>query len=388
MFALERAAFGHDFACWQAVGILLHLVVLGLFLLLALRLLRLRRALGPPGPAGLLPWVALGLAGFFAVNLCALEMVIWSHINPYMVLVITSLGVMLLVLDLLATPTAETGRRPARVAAIWLLLAIGAFTHEIGQFFAVVVGAVLALDALGRGQGKKALARFLVCASVLAVYQATDRLDRWAHPNLTVDLDYHDIAAQALRAETFTSVARYLLFTVVQPFVPEGLVWHPRPHQWSIYSRLAFTEPWQAWPNRLYPRPLLAASIGAGLVILLRTVGPLGRSGRGGPRRTMVLFLLMPAGLAGLHLAITVLGRINVRHDGLTYSTYYAYLPLLMVLLGLFALWTTEPVTRRTVALDATLLACLVPLTWAGATQCHRINVVVQERMGPQRHLK
>ena len=167
VFALEKSLFGHDWVWWQRVGFALHLTVLTLFLLLVRRLLTLRAepAAGTPGAAGMAPLtlglLGLALAAFFALNLSVVEMVVWSHINPYMLSLALALGVMLLVLGVLAAPDEPSRARTARLALAWALLLVAAFTHETGQFFAVVVGAVLALDAARRGRPRLACLRFL-----------------------------------------------------------------------------------------------------------------------------------------------------------------------------------------------------------------------------------
>ncbi|MGL4550535.1 MAG: hypothetical protein ACRC33_05060 [Gemmataceae bacterium] len=363
LFALlsaETAAFGHDFAKWQAVGIALHLAVVGLLLTLAGRL-----GVG---------WLGYAAALFFALNFALVEMVMWSHINGYMLFVALELGAMILAFDLLTRPA---DRPRPRLTAAWGLLLVAAFTYEIGQFFAVAVGAVLAYDAWSRGERGRAVGRLLAFASILLLYQAADRLDRLAHPEAPRDVDYRSVLAAAASWNTATQALRYAVYTLVQPFVPGGMTFSPY-RGWNIYTRLGFSEPLAAWPTALRLTPLLAVSVAAGVLIAART----GLALAAPRRRGRLLFLLLPLSLFGLHLGVTVLGRLNLRPDILGYSTYYSYLPLLMLLIGLLTLWSAAPPVPR---LDVPLVATLVVLGLVMGWRVSHLTKRVRDQVRPFR---
>lgn len=382
LFALEKHLFGHDWAWWQRVGVGLHAAVVGLFLLLVRRLLALRPDAGLADPAPF-PLVLLGvaLAAFFALNLSVVEMVVWSHINPYMFALALDLGAMLLILEVLASPD-DPGRRTAgRLALAWVCLLAAAFTHETGQFFAVIVAAVLARAAVRRGRPRRAALLFAAFAAIFVLYQAADRLDQHVHPPTREEPGYGTLLQHATAEATGRNTARYLLFTLVQPFVPEGLAWRPRPRGWTLHSRMGFSEPWTRWPEGLRPGPLLAASLAAGLLVAARSTRPLTDLAAGRAHPAVRLFLVLPAGLAALHLAATVLGRLNLRPEEgtLTNSPYYAYPPLLLFLLTLFALWAGGRRGRWTGRLEWGLVAALACLTPVEAARTYRLNATIRD---------
>jgi hypothetical protein len=385
LLAVEKALFGHDFAWWQRTGVFIHLGVVGLFFLL---LLRVGRLCGGSDPASPPPWgrriaLACGLTFFFTLNLVNIEMVVWSHINAYMLFVGIELGVMLLVLDLLMREDLTGRQRVARLVGAWMLLLVGAFTYEIGQLFALVVAGALAWNGWHRAGPRRACLLGFCFASVLIVYQGVDLLDRHAHPQDNRGADYAQIVDHAFGMRTIHNTTRYVLYTIVQPLFPTGISYSPR-QGWGHYSRLAFSEPRQGWGQMPWDSLLLASV--ASVVLLLARTGLALAVIRSMPMRHKVLpFLALPLGLFGLHLGVTVLGRLNPRPEVLASSTYYAYLPFLMALVGLFALWMAAPAGKWGRRIDLALLLPLGVLTLVGGTKIHQINVRVRDQVRPIR---
>jgi hypothetical protein len=130
MLGVEQVLFGRAYMAWQAVGIGLHALLAALLVGLGRRAFR-----GLAAP--------VCLAALFGSALLAAETVVWFHANAYVLcalLLVASLERLLAFL--------ETGRRgPAGAAA--LLALVAAFTYELGAIYCVVVGAVLAMSALG-----------------------------------------------------------------------------------------------------------------------------------------------------------------------------------------------------------------------------------------------
>lgn len=388
LFALlsaEKAWFGTNFVWWQRTGIALHLLVVGLAWALLARLVPRRQE----SVAGrwLLHGVAFAMMLFFAVNVANVEMVIWSHINAYMLFLALCLAAMLLLQRLLEQPERSLSWRLCHLFACFGLLSGAAFTYELGQFFAVVSGVVLAVDACLRRRPGQALTRFALLASVLLLYQGVDRLDRQAHHQAHRDVDFGDVVEGYSLDATLANTRRYLLFTVVQPFVPGGLLWSITGKQWSLASRLVYSEPGTVWPGHLRVDWLLAASLLTGTVLLLRAVaGPIALL-RSPERRCRLLFLLLPASLLAMHSGITVLGRLNLRPDPgtLTSSTYYSYLPLLMLLIFAFGLWAVRAPGRITGLLDGAFIGTLLILATASGHMAHGINDTIKDHMRPFR---
>ena len=379
MLAAEKAAFGSDHARWQAVGIALHLVVVLLFLALAWKMARQQR--GPGDASGRL--APYGLAVFFALNLALVEMIVFTHINPYMLFVALELGAMLLAFDLLTRADLSPGGRAWRHAGAWLLLLAGAFAYEIGQFFALAVAAALAWDACRRAGPGRAVRLLLAYGSVLAIFQAADRIDRAIQPAGRAQVDYPNVLEGALSLGTARNAGRYVLFTLAQPFVPSGIRMGPNLGP-DIRSRLVFSEPLEAWTAAGAFSPSLALSLLTVCLLLARAAwGCL--AARGPTRGPLLLFLTLPASLFALHLAATVLGRLNPRPGSLGCNSYYAYLPLLMLLVGLAAALAVPCRSRWAARLDAGLFACLAALGAVMGAQVFGLNDRVKDQVRPFR---
>jgi hypothetical protein len=397
LFALlsaEKAYFGNNFAAWQWVGIGLHYlaVLLGLHIMLASK-----RLLGPApaGPAhqecwfterfflGLLPY---GLALFFAMNFAIVEMVIYSHINGYLLFLVLVLGAISLLLRYWATASASAFKSAMLLVPCWLLLFLAVFTHEIGQAFAVVVGFVLGMIERGRGRLRRGLAFGACFASLFVIYQTANLLDQKGHPGTQTDVKLSTILKAMPTAQSFEHAGRYVLFTAVQPFFPGSATW-------SFHERLDIPEP-RRNPGYFYRGgPLLIASyllVGAGLMLTVRGLIHLWR-GQG--RVGRLLFLLLPISLFGLHLGLTVFGRMNLRHWGsiLSGDSYYTYLPLLALLIGLYLIWNCVPAVpgqKRYPALTgiySVVFATLAILTAYSGEKVYAINMGVRKDLKPLR---
>ncbi len=384
LLSLEKALFGTNFAAWQWVGVGLH--CLAVYLLLRILLLvhdMLVPAGGPFTEGGLLRALAYGLALFFGLNCAVVEMVIWSHINGYLLFVVFALGALLLALKLLAEPDASPLRRRLLLSGAFLLVLAGAFTYEIGQFYGVAVGAVLGAAAWRGGRPGRACLLFALFAAVLPLYQGINYLDRLAHPGAW-DESMSAIAEKAVSAQSLEHARRYVLYTVTQPFFPSLMGWEFR-------ARVVIPEPALTWENLRgggWPVFSSLAVLAIGAVLAVRGLYHLTRE-RGKAGRLLVV--LLPLSLFVLHATVTVLGRMNLRPSPVTLSSnsYYAYLPLLAVLASLYVVWTwaASGTARRALVVAAylPLLAGLAVLSVFGGLKTRAVNVQVKNALRPLR---
>jgi hypothetical protein len=358
LLSAEKALFGPRYLCWHLTGIVIHCAIVGVLLSLLLRLARIRPA-GSPSGARFREVLAYLLTLFFAVNFAGTEMVIWCHIQGYMIYVLCVLGALRLVVDdLCGVAESDQIRNPKseirnpkypgfrisdfgfrirgtwRIAAAFVLLLVAAFSYEVGSMVAVCFGVALGLSAAWRGQVRQGLLRFVLFASLLPLFVVTDRLDRLAHPDTRPDMTEASLLERAQWTPTVQNAGRYLLFTLWQPFFPTSV-------EWEFEDRVVIPEPGQNPQAYRRPDPYLVVSYGvvlagAGLALL-----GLRRILRDQQARHGFLFLLVPISLIALHLAIIVLGRMNMRPSpkALAMNSYYAYPPLLALLVGLYFLW-------------------------------------------------
>jgi hypothetical protein len=298
-----------------------------------------------------------------------------------------ALAAMHLVLSLIVGDGLSRTGIVVRLCGLFGVLTVGAFTHEIGQFFAVVVAVVLAVDAGVRGLRGRAVLRFCLFATIFAGYQVVNHLDQQAHPAAVRDVTIDAMWDAASTELTCKNTCRYVLYTTVQPFVPSGIRWSVPEHTWPLYPRLILSEPFIDWHPELSRDPLLLMSCALALLLVVRTVMALFCTVVHPRLRSVLLFLAMPTSLFCLHSAATVLGRLNIRPESgtLISASYYAYLPLMMMLVGLFVLWAASGETRWTRIVNGLLLAAFVTIAVPGAWQVKSINAFIKRRMRPVR---
>src|SRR5262249_53157690 len=97
---------------------------------------------------------------------------------------------------------------------------VSAFTHEIGQVFAVIAGAALGLSAWRAGRRARAVAVFFLFASILPIYQGFNLIDYLTHPYAYDENSTTTIWERLLSAHTIKNTVRYTVYTIIQPFFP------------------------------------------------------------------------------------------------------------------------------------------------------------------------
>jgi hypothetical protein len=390
LFALlsaEKALFGGDFAASQAVGIGLHFLAAFLALQVILRARQLLRP-GPPASNGwaraerllheLVPYV---LVLFFSLNPAVVEMVIWSHINGYLLFLVLVLGSMLLLLVYFTAPAATRGQRALLLGGCWLLGLSAAFLYEAGQFYGLVLGLVLATTVAMRRQWFRGLVLFGLFAAILPLYREADRVDREIHP-IHPDIALRTVLKRIRTRQSVEHAQRYVLYTAVQPFFPSGLTW-------SFLSRVHIPEPDTSSPLYRKATPMLVTSylvVAAVLGLTLRGLLHLVWQQR---RLVRLLILLLPLAVFAMHMALIVFGRMNMRPgpEVLSGNAYYTYIPLLACLMSLYIIWTFAAPERRRpvvgVALYAVLLGGLIVLGVYAGGRVYAINAAVAEDLRP-----
>ena len=116
----EKYFFGYNFWAWQAVGIILHLAVIGFLMKMLWRLGSSR--------------VAFVSSLFFALLLMNMEMVIWSHIHSYLIFVLA----LLIALDQIYLFIVEDKQDRWRWALVGTCFLVAGFIYETANIFAVL----------------------------------------------------------------------------------------------------------------------------------------------------------------------------------------------------------------------------------------------------------
>ncbi|HXG13432.1 MAG TPA: hypothetical protein VNK04_26980 [Gemmataceae bacterium] len=395
LLAAERVLFGTDFRLWHGAGILLHFLAVCLFLAAMLR----AQALAAPGtdaPEGKRLWrafwpplraVPYALALFFAVNYAVVEQVVWFNVNGYIVFVILILGSILLLMEA-ADPNATRRRQAICLTGAWLLTLTAAFVYEMGQFYAVVAGLFVAVLHHGRGERRRGAVLLAAFVAVVLLYQAVNQFDRWYQQGrYTDDVALSDLARRAFQSKTLKHTARYAVFAIVQPFLPLHVRAEIHP-----MGKCMILEPVWDGELKLDRAAILSLSV-LGLWAALTLLG----AGRllAGRKWGALAIAVLPIGAAAVHMALVVLGRINLRDAPiyLQLNCYYVYISLLFVLLGSAALLPGLHMFRRPFAVGALqgagalLVMGLVMLGAYSAAKTHQINADAARMFKPQRRL-
>jgi hypothetical protein len=331
-----KAAFGTHFDHCQTLGIVMHGVVCVLLFVL------LRRIFALNGTAPEQTWLPFALTLFFALNYGIIEQVVWFNIQAYLLAIALMLGSAVLLLRALPR---EGDERVCKwsLAGAWLLALIASFTYELGQFFAILAG--LFLMVMLPGTRWRRLAFCLTFAGVAVIYQAANQFDRWVH-TCEDDVNVAYVLKKASRWGTFEHSGRYVLYTIVQSFVPAPIathregkifigeeIWYHTLHddsqkiddKWPLGARV------NPWGHGTLPHvtlivvSILVFSLWAGMVAVgfwrhyrQRAWKPLAIAG----------FLF---GVWAMYAAMTIFGRMNVRPGFMTLSTntHYNYMSLI-----------------------------------------------------------
>jgi hypothetical protein len=366
VLAAERAAFEGHISPPQLLSIGLHCAVCTLLLLSLKQTAAVVRPKGE-APAGA-DWFNYGLVAFFALNPYTQELVIWAHLHGYLVFLILVFGAVACV------NRYARGGNSRWLTGAWALACASAFTYELGQLFAVLLGASAALLAAPRVGSAKAAGVAVGFASILVGYQLADRIDAQAHHGRYEPENLKPVILDcAFRGPTVTNSVRFAVFTGVQPFFP-ALVKHSYAGQ-----RLEVAEHfWRTRKHVKMPTPVTAVSAATYFGLLgLALVGlrALARE----PSRAAAVALLLPLALYALYAGMAVLGRMNLRPTAviLSSNSYYAYTALAFLLLAAGAAW--HAVGPRADAVRKWLAAGLLVLAAAGSERVHQANVMIAD---------
>lgn len=367
VLAAERAAFEGRVAPPQAVGIVLHCVLCALFLVLLRQVATIVRPTDSPPPSGP-DWFNFGLVGFFALNPYTQELVIWAHLHGYLAFLLLAFGA------LICLNRYALGGSGRWLTAAWALAGVSAFTYELGQLLAVLVGlsaAVIASPRIGVWRAGGIAVGFV---SILVGYQLADRIDAQVHRGRYEPENLKPlILEEAFRPRTATNSVRFAVFTGVQPFFP-ALVKHSYAGQ-----RLEVAEHfWRTRRHVKVPTPVTAVSVAVYFGLLALAVVGLRALART-PTRAAVVAFGLPLALYALYAGMAVLGRMNLRPTAviLSSNSYYAYTALAFLLVAGAAAW--HAIGPRADALRRWLAIGLFVLAAAGSERVHQANVMIAD---------
>ena len=302
LLGTERFLFHYTFMGWQAVGIALHLGVIWFLLRL---LLTIRCGLG-----------ALLATGCFALLYINMEMVIWQHINGYMIFMIC----LLIALRRWYLLWQGKGDAAKHVAVFVASVLLGVFTYEVMNIYAVLM---IGLLGLLRRDIRKFLPVMLMPVGIYALASIADALivktaswemERIVHESLNIGQSLYNVC-WTLWFWFFTTV-----FAVQLPI--------------DFYARNIIDPNVQAVVfNIQLNHPASLAALGClgmlGFCLMLKQASDWRRQC---PLLMMLIVMMV------IYAAVIVVGRANSRGmwDILRVDLYYQYLFVLLSVILVF----------------------------------------------------
>lgn len=385
-----KAGFGNYFQYPQALGIALHALVSVLLLLLLREIFRSSEQSGDWRSP--FTWMPFALTLFYALNYAIIEQVIWFNIQPYLIAVALIVASMLLLLQGLRQPAETRGRR-VRLAAAWLLTLLSSFTYELGQFFAICAAMFLLVQAWPTRRAR--LTAFAAFVGIAVIYQSANQFDHWYHASPD-DVAVGEIFTKSMSMATVEHSTRYVLYTIVQPFLPCDMLAH-RAGKLFIGETIWFdlivptaSPVVKVWPIgfRLMPwgedDALRGTLIVAGLAVFLCWIWLVGVGlvrlwkERSWPLLALAAFF---GAIVAIYAAVIILGRMNLRphYMALGANSHYVYMALLwsLILSGVALAALRGCQTRLAHRLCVFLVTGLMALAAASACTVHQINVAM-----------
>ncbi len=363
--AWQQAWHEANLSAWQATGVWLHCGVCYLLF----RILRLAtRASGRDSLGKFL--LAATATLFFALSPSVAVMVVWTHVNAYMVFLIVTLGAVELLLRQALDRDATRRWSVVRLGAAWLLMCAATFTYELGQFVAVLAGLLVLHMGVARGRKDAGLLGLTAFASIALLYQGMNGLDQAAHVGqYTPDLDLPLIVRRALSWDCLEHAGRLAAYSLAQPLFPENL-------QMDALARVEIRE--LRWSQLRFDLWTLAGVAVAGVwfaLCVLRVRRPVKNQVRG-----LTAGAVLVTAVLAMYLGIIVCGRMNVRPgpEILQRNSYYAYTPLLLLVVAT-GLWWSSRELRGGKILGIVLGVPLLALAFYGGTLTKRMNEIYAE---------
>ncbi len=354
---------------WQLTGIGLHLILCSLLYRLLVQLQpRVKESyslLGRMIPASIIL--------FFALNLNSMELVIWSHLNGYILFLVFMVG------SLIAFLKYDRTHQIKYLILAWVLALLSAFTYELGQIFAGALAIFYLLLGHQSFQTRLKVCLFLLVIPV--VYQVTNRIDysyHLARGHFVPDgRGMTDMLGSLVSMATVTNTIHFLEFSVMKPYLPALT-------EVATGDRLLINELYLPSTGGFILSIPSYILFGAWLFLMVFDSGYIFARYAEPKQRIKLVFALALSGAFIAYAGVIVLGRMNVGIYGpeLGGNTYYAYMSLVIWIILSFLLWTFTPVeiirnvfyTRSSRLLMSFLLLVLLLTVETNGLKIYRVN--------------
>jgi len=322
--ALEKSLFG-TFSPWhQLTNVLFHIIIfflsLKLFRVVHSTFFKSHKTAIPSSVINLLAFVAIS---YFTLSICVVELVVWAHIKGYLVFHALALGALILAIR---SSNQHYNSVIKGLFFAWGLCLLAAFTYELGQILAILIGLFLGISFYKRGETFKGLSVFLCFSLITIIYQGINRLDLLLHTeniqfysqpgiiNAAHHFNIKSFLSSFFSLKTVANSFRFLDFTILNPLFPSTVkvdfahrVFMNGRHFssfnfWSVISIVVVA----LWGYMLVTGCRIAFKKKRSLI-----------------KYVLILFIFIFTSYMG----IIIFGRMNIRWEGLLPgSSYYTYM--------------------------------------------------------------
>lgn len=295
--------------------------------------------------------ILFSLIAFIGLNQTLIEQVIWPHIQGYLFFVLLILSSFYFLLN-----TENNSKK--YLPAIWLLILIASFTHELGQIIAIVAGLYL-FFVYRKTNLKLAISNIILFFSIPIIYQLINWIDLKMHFGGTLSLRWYEIFINFSIFKNISNSIQLLGYTTLHPLIPSLA-------RYSFASRLIIGDLRGANFN-------IYSALSIITVVSLFIISILGaRSLLKSHLNALINFLFLAFFTYIGYIGLVVFGRLTSTSSptALTSSSYYAYIgfilffvfliPLLVA--GLYKLKNNMPKMSKIYILFLILLIWVVNL--------------------------
>ena len=360
---LEKWLFGTNFLLPQAVGIVLHLF-------LVWRLYKILQLIHPNR-------IALIFVGYFSTLMIIMDMVVWHHINAYIIFMI----LILISLYHLVLYVQKEDKKEHHFNVMMISLLIACFTYEIGAIYACLFFIYLCLVAKQEEKVYFKKKYLLVLLPVL-LYVASNVID-YKLRSTSIPKSQQQYDMLLLSQVSFSNVGPIfnLSLEMLYKWIQFGLFptifrIYPGP-RFGIYSFIYETN-----MVNLQPEMVVNVVVVMALVLFLMNILSFRQS------RDKLQFIILIASMLVSYLLLIIVGRTLERgiKNAFEMCTYYTYFPWVYFIIIIYSLLAHETLKKHTPLVVKWLGIILVLiLIYLNSALVRKINSEYADSLAPKR---
>ncbi|MBP0015932.1 MAG: hypothetical protein J7647_00050 [Cyanobacteria bacterium SBLK] len=321
----EQWMFGYRFEYWQLTGIILHLLILLVFF----SSLKFQPGFQQKRPE--ISWsqfLPFGVTLFFGLQSVSMEMIVWHHINGYL------LFTFFLLAGILYLKYFTINKNYIFLGISFVLILLATFTYELGNVAALLIAGYLLILNISKPVNKLSFLNSLLFFLIPVIYIGLSLFDLHHRGYTNIPLPQvessSDILQQDLSGFWFTTLIYYIVIYTIAWFMG-GII--PNLYELRAGGRISFDIPLNFVPTFSSQSIVLIAIIICSIVAFLAT-----RKINLYKLKQESLYLVFLLLLNLSYTGIIVYGRALKRgaHHIFVSNSYYSYISNILLLLFLY----------------------------------------------------